>query len=272
MKHRKTPPYLSFLKEVLDYEPTTGSFKWRQKIGPRIVIGAEAGSEDAYGAIKITIEKDIHPAHYLAWYYVYGEWPTKVKHRNGNKKDNRIDNLFALTKDPEHGYKGAATLTLERLKTLIEYNPDTGSMVWRISTSNRNPVGSEAGTIMANGYRAVTIDGQRHLGHRLAWFYVHGSWPKELDHINRDRSDNRMVNLRLATRSQNNMNRSARSDNKSGVTGVTWHKQSQKWRATIHKNGKQIQIGMFETIEEAAKAYSLAAQDMHGDFSNKPES
>jgi hypothetical protein len=81
-----------------------------------------------------------------------------------------------------------------------------------------------------------------------------------------------MVNLRLATRSQNNMNRSARSDNKSGVTGVTWHKQSQKWRATIHKNGKQIQIGMFETIEEAAKAYSLAAQDMHGDFSNKPES
>lgn len=266
MRNRKAAPDLSRIRDVLDYNPTTGKFFWKKQLGYRGPVGAEAGGPDAYGAIKISLDKELHPAHYLAWYYVYGEWPTKVKHKNGNRQDNRIDNLFALTKDPVHGYKGGETLTLERLKALIDYNPETGSMVWKISTSNRNPVGSEAGTIMKHGYRHVSIDGRRYLAHRLAWFYVHGSWPTEIDHIDRDRSNNKLANLRLSTRSQNNMNTKRRSDNKSGVTGVTWHKGSQKWRATIHKDGKQVQVGMFATIEEAAKAYQEVANQMHGEF------
>lgn len=272
MKHRKSPPSLQRLKDVLDYQPTAGKFFWKERTGYRANIGDEAGGPDTFGVLKISFDKETHPAHYLAWYYVYGEWPTKVKHKNGNRQDNRIDNLFALTKDPVHGYKGGETLTLERLRALIDYNPETGSMVWKISTSNRNPVGSEAGTIMKHGYRHISIDGKRYLAHRLAWFYFHGSWPKEIDHIDRDRSNNKLANLRLATRSQNSMNKGTRSDNKSGVTGVTLHKGSQKWRATIHKDGKQVQVGMFETIEEAAKAYQEAANEMHGEFANsKPE-
>lgn len=269
MKTRQDPPARERLLQVLDYNPTTGEFRWKQKTGPRTVLGSIAGSPDAYGAWKISLDGSLHPAHYLAWLYVYGEWPTKVKHRNANKQDNRIDNLFALTKDPVHGYKGSSELTVGRLRELIDYNPETGSMVWKISTSNRNPVNSEVGTLLNTGYRLLTIDGQRYLAHRIAWFYVHGFWPKEIDHINRDRSDNRMANLRIATRSQNNVNASRRSDNKSGVTGVTWHKGSQKWRATCHINGKQVQVGMFDSIEEAAKAYSEAAEKLHGEFATK---
>lgn len=269
MKPRQDPPSRKRLIEVLDYNPTTGRFTWKQKTGHRTVIGSEAGSPDAYGAWKISLDGRLHPAHYLAWLYVYGEWPTKVKHRNANKQDNRIDNLFALTKDPVHGYKGSSELTVGRLRELIDYNPDTGSMVWKISTSNRNPVGSEAGTLQSAGYRNVTIDGQRYLAHRLAWFHVYGVWPKEIDHINRDRTDNRLANLREASRSQNNVNITRRSDNKSGVTGVTWHNGSQKWRAVCHVNGKQVQIGMFDSIEEAATAYAEVAERLHGEFARK---
>ena len=269
MKHRQEPPSLERLRAVLDYSPTTGKFTWKQKTGHRTVLGVDVGTVDAYGSIKISLDTRLYPAHYLAWLYVYGEWPTKVKHRNANKQDNRIDNLFALTKDPVHGYKGSSELTVGRLRELIDYNPDTGSMAWKVSTSNRIPVGSEAGSLQSAGYRYVTIDGQKYLAHRLAWFYVHGAWPKEIDHINRDRLDNRMSNLRMATRSQNSMNKGRRSDNKSGVTGVTWHKGSQKWRAVCHMNGKQIQVGMFDSIEEAAKAYAEAAEKLHGEFANK---
>lgn len=266
MKDRKQPPSLFRIKEVLNYNPTTGKFTWIKKTGHRTVVGAQAGGLDCYGAVKISLDNEIYPAHFMAWYYVYGEWPTNIKHKNGNKQDNRVDNLFALTKDPVHGYKGGEVLTVERLRALIDYNSETGSMVWKISANPRNPVGAEAGTIAKTGYRIVCIDYKQYLAHRLAWFYVHGCWPTELDHIDRDRSNNKIANLRIATRSQNNMNTKRRSDNKSGVTGVTWHKGSQKWRATIYDHGKQKQIGMFATIEEAAKAYQEAANQMHGEF------
>lgn len=266
MEHSKQPPSLSRIKEVLDYSPTTGKFTWIKKTGHRTNIGAEAGGLDSYGAIKISLDGKIYPAHFMAWYYVYGEWPTNIKHKNGNKQDNRIDNLFALTKPVNSTGERVETLTVERLRSLLDYNPETGSMVWKISSNSRMHVGAEAGTIAKTGYRIVCIDYKQYLAHRLAWFYVYGSWPKEIDHIDRDRSNNKLANLRLATRSQNNMNTKRRSDNKSGVTGVTWHKGSQKWRATIHKGGKQVQVGMFATIEEAAKAYQEAANEMHGEF------
>jgi hypothetical protein len=272
MKKRKQQPSLERLRAVLDYRPDTGKFFWKERTGYRNILGEEAGGLDSQGSVKISFDKETHSAHYLAWYYVHGEWPAKIQHRNGNKQDNRIDNLMVLHKDPITKRGSADALTHDRLLSIIDYNPETGAMVWRVSTNNRNTIGSEAGSIAKTGYRVVCIDYKQYLAHRLAWFYVHGSWPKEIDHINRDRSDNRMANLRLATRGQNNMNTGLRSDNKSGHTGITWHKGSNKWRATIHHNGKQIQVGMFDTIEEAAKAYSEAAAKLYGDFVKKPES
>jgi hypothetical protein len=264
MKQRKAAPSLDRLMEVLDYSPQTGKFTWKQKTGARSVIGSEAGCVDAYGALKVSLDGELYPAHFLAWLYTNGEWPTKVKHVNGNKLDNRIENLFSVDKG-----KSSKPLSMERLREILEYDPETGNFIWKTATSSRNPVGSIAGTVTSAGYREVCIDWKRYLIHRLAWFWTHGVWPHEIDHINRDRLDNRIANLREAERSQNNLNTKTRRDNSSGVRGVTWHAQNKKWRAVYHKNGKQISLGLFDDIEEAAKAYSEAVAKAYGEFATK---
>jgi hypothetical protein len=98
----------------------------------------------------------------------------------------------------------------------------------------------------------VTVAGSTVTEHRLAWFYTHGRWPSgDLDHINRVRHDNRIDNLREATRSENCQNQPIRKSNRSGVTGVYHHKVSNKWAATINVNKKQMHLGVYDTLEEA---------------------
>ena len=118
-----------------------------------------------------------------------------------------------------------------------------------------------------NGYIYVTLHDYKLLAHRVAWFYVTGKWPEEqLDHINRDRRDNRLVNLRPASQSQNSCNGSLRSTNKSGYRGVSWEKRKRKWQARIVKDGKQYPLGYFDTKESAYDAYLEAAKRLHGEF------
>lgn len=145
-------------------------------------------------------------------------------------------------------------LTHERLKSLLIYNPATG-----VFTRN----GKRAGTIHHTGYRYVGVDGDVIIEHRLAWFYVYGVWPEgDLDHINRVRSDNRISNLREATRAANCQNQPTRKTNKSGRTGVYYHKVSGKWAAVISVDKKQIHLGVYDTIEEAVTA-RRAAETAH---------
>jgi hypothetical protein len=121
-----------------------------------------------------------------------------------------------------------------------------------------------------NGYLECSLDSKRYYLHRLAWFYVYKVWPSDnIDHINGNKSDNRLVNLRQATQSQNMHNRNKYKNNTSGYKGVTWHKQYKKWNAQITYNNKLINLGFFDCPVEAHKAYCKAADKMHKEFANE---
>ena len=110
------------------------------------------------------------------------------------------------------------------------------------------------------------VDKREYLEHRLAWFYVNGTWPKQVDHRNNVKSDNRISNLRETTSSQNNMNRKKNGRNRSGRKGVTERKRSRNWEAQIAVDGKDVYLGKFPSLEEAANAYNAAALKYHGEF------
>jgi hypothetical protein len=157
-------------------------------------------------------------------------------------------------------------LTQERLKELLEYNPETGQFI-RKKQIHGHHIGDVAGTIKANGYSYIGVDGKQYRAHRLAWFYTHGKWPAEhIDHINRIPTDNRLCNLREATMSQNMQNRGALKSNAVGLKGVM--KRCRKYLSTIRIDGKSVKIGSFNTAEEAHAAYCKAAEELHKEFVN----
>jgi hypothetical protein len=121
------------------------------------------------------------------------------------------------------------------------------------------------------GYWQIQIDGSLYLAHRLVWFYVHSRWPThEIDHVNGIKTDNRIGNLRLATKSQNQANSRKRRGCSSKFKGACFCKRSRKWHAHITKNYKTHHLGTFPTAQEAHAAYAVAARKFHGKFA-KPE-
>jgi hypothetical protein len=160
-------------------------------------------------------------------------------------------------------------LTIERLKELLYYNEQTGQLIWKSTFKNRI-AGKIAGTICRDGYRNVRLDKENYKAHRLVWFYKTGVWPKEdLDHINRNRDDNRFSNLREATRSENCINKGARKDNlSSGIKNVSWNKQRSKWHVAIQKDGKKTFLGLYDSLDEAKKVAESGRKTLHNQFAN----
>lgn len=158
-------------------------------------------------------------------------------------------------------------LTVDRVRELLNYDDRTGVFNWRVNC-RRARAGQVAGSIKGDdGYSVIMIDYVAYYSHRLAWFFVYGEWPSsDIDHRNTDRSDNRLENLRLATKTQNQRNRRRAKSNASGVKGVCWHKQSKKWRASIKDGAKQRIIGCYDTLEEARAAYEATALREFGEF------
>ena len=155
-----------------------------------------------------------------------------------------------------------ASLTQERLMSLVSYDAETGVLTWRITRRNCK-TGAVAGSLL-KGYVRISIDSKIYAAHRLAWLYTYGCWPSgEIDHINRVRNDNRLCNLREATRELNTQNANVRVDSPYGIRGVTKHKYSNKYRARIQANKKAMLLGLFDTPEEAAAAYAAAAAKLH---------
>jgi hypothetical protein len=151
-----------------------------------------------------------------------------------------------------------ANLTLERLRQLLYYEPATGKFTWLVRSGGKCTVGSPAGYLDQHGYRKVSVDNERYYEHRLAFLYMTGDWPDaQIDHINRDRSDNRWANLRAADRSLNARNTGPRKRNLLGVKGVS-RLPGGSFVANIYRDGKARYLGAFHTIEEASAAYAQA--------------
>lgn len=157
-------------------------------------------------------------------------------------------------------------LTQERLKEVISYDPETGIFEWLVRPRQR-AMSRIAGTTNPNGYRQIGIDQRVYKAHRLGWFYVHGVWPsKQIDHLNGDRLDNRIANLREADFSQNQANSKRRITNKSGHKGVYFHSHSGLWVARVYKNYKNVYAKYFKTKEAAAEAYRVMSIEFHDEF------
>jgi hypothetical protein len=158
-------------------------------------------------------------------------------------------------------------ITAEKLREILDYDPETGVFTWRVTLSIRAPSGSTAGTCCNDGRVNITICGRRYKAHRLAWLYVHGEWPPELiDHIDGNPSNNRIANLRPATCRQNGANAKRSVSNTSGFKGVCWDGVNRRWRAHITLNGKTKCLGRFDKIEDASAAYRKAAERCFGEF------
>lgn len=153
---------------------------------------------------------------------------------------------------------------VDRLRELLEYDPETGLFTRRLGVRGYR-AGTVAGALTNHGYIQCYVDRRNYLAHRLAWLHVHGvAAGGDIDHLNGNRGDNSLRNLRLADRAENMWNRGATRRNRAGIKGV--HPHRHKWVAEICARGRRTYLGIFETAEEAGDAYAAAAARLHGEF------
>ena len=156
------------------------------------------------------------------------------------------------------------TLTQQRLKEVVTFDDTTGIFIRKLK-AKRAVIGRTLGYKKSNGYIALSIDGQKYFAHRLAWLYVYGEFPKnDIDHIDGNRTNNKIENLRDVPRTENLQNiKIAKSHNKStGILGAYLH-TSGKFMSRIKVNKKDIYLGLFESAEQANQAYLKAKQQFH---------
>ena len=155
-------------------------------------------------------------------------------------------------------------LTHKRLSEVLDYEPKTG---WFINRYSRGKaiIGCRAGTVAFNGYRKIVIDGIEYAEHHLAWLYVYGYLPKQIDHRDGVKSNNAIENLRECDSTQNKFNR-AYGTGISGLKGVSLDRRTLKWRSRIQVRGQQILLGVYDTPEEAHAVYLEAAEECAGEF------
>lgn len=163
---------------------------------------------------------------------------------------------------------------IDKIKSAVNYDPHTGNFTWMTRSDvgkiwNSRYAGKTAfSTVLSNGYLSGSINKKTLLAHRVAWAIYYGYFPAcDIDHINMDKKDNRIENLRLSTRSQNMFNRGKQLNNTSGYKGVSLHKPTGKWDARICVEKEKIYIGLFDTPELAHKAYCKMANKLHKEFS-----
>ena len=155
---------------------------------------------------------------------------------------------------------------IAEVRDLLDYEPSTGEFRWRRRAAARVRAGDIAGC-ERDGYWQLCVKNGRVLGHLVAWAIHYGEWPAgEVDHINGIGTDNRIVNLRLASRHQNMRNTRRRSNNTSGIKGVSWRSDSQRWRATLRTAGGRLYLGSFDSVDAAADAVQRARAAHHGEF------
>lgn len=160
-------------------------------------------------------------------------------------------------------------MTLDEIKEILSYDPNTG--IFTLLNASSNPRKNKAGVNKPNsgGYVMVRYGQKRTYAHRLAFLFMTGEIPNAfIDHIDGNPSNNAWSNLRVATKAQNTYNRKTYSTNKSGVKGVCWNGSLRKWQAAIKYQYKNIYLGLYEKIEDAAEVVRLKRIELHGEFAN----
>jgi hypothetical protein len=161
----------------------------------------------------------------------------------------------------------APEFSAEELRSHLEYDPETGVFIRGAATRKKSLIGLPVHmTETRKGYCKIDVMAGTYFAHRLAWMITYGEWPEGIvDHINGDRKDNRIANLRLADASQNAANSKIYKTNTSGFRGVS-ERSPGKFRAYVYKDKKMIRLGQFSTAEEAYAAHVAAAKELHGEF------
>lgn len=145
-------------------------------------------------------------------------------------------------------------MTQELLHSILDYNPHTGIFTWKDTRHNKVKIGDVASASHPSGYMYVRLNGKNYSQHRMAWLYMYGELPEYLDHINHTRDDNRISNLREATKQDNARNRTIPDNHKHGAFGISFEKDRMKWTARITHDGERKRVGRYNTKEEAIKA------------------
>lgn len=160
---------------------------------------------------------------------------------------------------------GLIMITREEIQNVLDYDEISGIFTWKYAARPNLSVGSIAGYVNKNGYRVIMIKHKSYMAHRLAWLYKFGIFPKLfIDHIDGDRLNNAISNLRDIDNKMNRQNqRKPMSNNRSGFLGVVFIKKINKFRANIQHNGIQYSLGCFSTAEDAHNAYLIAKRELH---------
>ena len=154
----------------------------------------------------------------------------------------------------------------EHLKDLLHYDPETGVFKWKDTFGWKAKRGTIAGGINGSGYIYIRLKRKKYRAHRLAWLYTYGKFPEDqIDHINRDKTDNRLVNLRAVSGKENSRNQFIPTNNTSGHIGVSWDTEKNRWRVQIAK----VSYGRFKSkgdaVAKAKEVYKeLGFHENHG--------
>jgi hypothetical protein len=158
-------------------------------------------------------------------------------------------------------------VTAARLRELLTYDPQTGMFSWNHPSKTSKPVGCQATSGGSHTlYLFISIDDRSYRAHRLAWLYIFGSIPANIDHADGNGLNNRIDNLRACDQTLNNANARLRCDSKSGLKGVIWESRTERWRVQIKSYGKKIHVGRFRDRSEAHAAYFAMAKKLFGRF------
>jgi hypothetical protein len=159
-------------------------------------------------------------------------------------------------------------ITQQELKELLHYNPETGIFTWKVSTARRVSSGDVAVTKRKDGYIQIKLNNELILSHRLIWIYMYGYLPKYIDHINGQRDDNRIINIREVSNQQNSLNSKISKNNTSGIKGVYWDKSRNKWTVRLSIDGKCKFFKRFDDIDLAKLVIEEVRNKYHGKYAN----
>lgn len=161
---------------------------------------------------------------------------------------------------------------IDRLKNILNYDPDSGIFTWKVKTCRKVTIGKEAGAIskanpLAAPYLVLNFDGTRYKLHILAYFYMTGKWlPGNIDHEDGNTLNNKFLNFRIATRKEQNTNKAKHRDGVCKYKGIHFNKRTNRYVAEIMNNRVKYHLGSFDTQEEAAKAYEIKSKELHKEF------